>query len=734
MPTSVLRGRGVESFLAIDVTGSTGRSLTAVEFAARTIRFTGTLGQSTIFRFPVNSTEDIGRTYTIENLTEGGYVVEVAPIIGGSVEIPSGSAITVFYDGFDMIGPPAAAATAIPVEVGGVISYYPITIQDPVIGDAITWTGDSFVNTPAGTATVAMGSAVAGGTPGSVLFLGAGSTLAEDNTNFFWNDTTNALGLGTSAPVASAQLEGVSTTRGWLPPRWSTTQRDAIATPATGLSGYNTTATQPQYYDGSAWGSYQRIGTTVTGATAGSVLFGGTAGVLAQDNANLFWADATNRLGIGTASPNAPLHVLNDSASTLATFKGASLFSSVICELGDNSTQAALRIYPGIPAAAGGNALVETGGLILRAHYWTGLVSTTVDTSWYTHITAATPLYYLTGKVGAVDRIHIRQDGQTTLGSSTPNTAGAVTQDVAIKGTTWIGADVTLDAGVDFAPNVVTGTRWGTAPTQMQGWWGGTPGVQMEVAGENTSDLLDSFLTQASARGLIATYTSPAYSNTTWLFIDPRNFTGSHGDPVSTLTDTSGNLRHATAAGSARGTLQVTSNLSPNGSRLVSLDGVDDSYVTGTTLLTVTYGVMITVAGNFVTNAGAGQVIFTDDTHGRPQCIIETFGTNLYAFRDEGHTVTAGAFSAGWQVLQWVFLPPSGGTGVAKFYRNGTLLSTDVWNFTPGSVPFLISGGPLSAKGYLGPVIVSEGDAFGGDINDDLREGIRTWIGSRYGT
>ena len=33
-----------------------------------------------------------------------------------------------------------------------------------------------------------IGSTILGGTQGSVLFLGLGSTLAEDNANFFWDD------------------------------------------------------------------------------------------------------------------------------------------------------------------------------------------------------------------------------------------------------------------------------------------------------------------------------------------------------------------------------------------------------------------------------------------------------------------------------------------------------------------------------------------------------------------
>jgi hypothetical protein len=50
-------------------------------------------------------------------------------------------------------------------------------------------------------------------------------------------------------------------------------------------------------------GGNPAIGSTITGSTVGSVVFIGTSGILAQDNANLFWDDANNRLGIGTAAP-----------------------------------------------------------------------------------------------------------------------------------------------------------------------------------------------------------------------------------------------------------------------------------------------------------------------------------------------------------------------------------------------------------------------------------------------
>ncbi len=44
---------------------------------------------------------------------------------------------------------------------------------------------------------------------------------------------------------------------------------------------------------------------TATAFTAGSVIFAGASGVYSQDNANFFWDDTNNRLGIGTTTINA---------------------------------------------------------------------------------------------------------------------------------------------------------------------------------------------------------------------------------------------------------------------------------------------------------------------------------------------------------------------------------------------------------------------------------------------
>lgn len=52
---------------------------------------------------------------------------------------------------------------------------------------------------------------------------------------------------------------------------------------------------------------------TSTVFTTGSVVFAGAAGIYAQDNANLFWDDTNNRLGIGGNTPTGRLDVVTNS-------------------------------------------------------------------------------------------------------------------------------------------------------------------------------------------------------------------------------------------------------------------------------------------------------------------------------------------------------------------------------------------------------------------------------------
>ena len=58
---------------------------------------------------------------------------------------------------------------------------------------------------------------------------------------------------GVGSNSGSCVFELLSTTKGFLPPRMTTTQKNAIATPATGLVLYDTTLNKLAVYTGSAW-------------------------------------------------------------------------------------------------------------------------------------------------------------------------------------------------------------------------------------------------------------------------------------------------------------------------------------------------------------------------------------------------------------------------------------------------------------------------------------------------
>jgi hypothetical protein len=53
--------------------------------------------------------------------------------------------------------------------------------------------------------------------------------------------------------IQSAILDVYSTNKGFLPPRLTTAQRDAIAAPAAGLMIYNTTVNCLQWWNGTVW-------------------------------------------------------------------------------------------------------------------------------------------------------------------------------------------------------------------------------------------------------------------------------------------------------------------------------------------------------------------------------------------------------------------------------------------------------------------------------------------------
>jgi hypothetical protein len=83
---------------------------------------------------------------------------------------------------------------------------------------------------------------------------GLNRNLYMDTLNLYLQKTSlGSVSIGTDVINASAFFQIDSTTKGFLMPRMTTAQINAIVTPANGLMVYNTDLAQPCFYDGTGW-------------------------------------------------------------------------------------------------------------------------------------------------------------------------------------------------------------------------------------------------------------------------------------------------------------------------------------------------------------------------------------------------------------------------------------------------------------------------------------------------
>lgn len=147
---------------------------------------------------------------------------------------------------------------------------------------------------------------ISAATPTALLQIGAGTATANTAPLKFTSGTVM------TTPEAGA-LEYNS---GLLMLDSSNSQRDTIATRKWARNNIS-----------SGGGSSLAIGSTITSATAGSVLFAGTGGTLMQKNSDLFYDSTNIRFGIGTSSPTKRLTVYNGEIAIATPASGMSTFN-----------------------------------------------------------------------------------------------------------------------------------------------------------------------------------------------------------------------------------------------------------------------------------------------------------------------------------------------------------------------------------------------------------------------
>ena len=153
-------------------------------------------------------------------------------------------------------------------------------------------------------------------------------------------DAQGDVGIGTFNPHPSALLDLTSTSKGFLVPRMTTAQRNAIVAPADALMIFNTSTRDFEYYDanlpgwttfgvsgGPFWRLDGNIGTTPWNGVIGNFLGTRDAQNLViattQNNEIQIWTNNTQRavvsnagdVGIGEATPSARLDVVGDNAN-----------------------------------------------------------------------------------------------------------------------------------------------------------------------------------------------------------------------------------------------------------------------------------------------------------------------------------------------------------------------------------------------------------------------------------
>jgi hypothetical protein len=97
--------------------------------------------------------------------------------------------------------------------------------------------------------------AIYGSNDGSGIFFPAANTMAltTNSAEVLRIFPSQNISIGTTVGVTSAKLNIESITQGFLPPRMTLTQKNAIATPATGLVVYDTTLNRLGVYNGTSW-------------------------------------------------------------------------------------------------------------------------------------------------------------------------------------------------------------------------------------------------------------------------------------------------------------------------------------------------------------------------------------------------------------------------------------------------------------------------------------------------
>ena len=145
-----------------------------------------------------------------------------------------------------------------------------------------------------------------------------------------------AVGIGIATPNASAQLDVSSTTKGFLPPRMTTAERNAISSPATGLTIYNTSNKVLESFDGTAWAPGASIAHYIGESYGGGIVFyvydNGQHGLIAataDQSTGIRWYNGTTILCNAVRNDGISTGRIN--TDSIIAKQGAGNYAAAIC-------------------------------------------------------------------------------------------------------------------------------------------------------------------------------------------------------------------------------------------------------------------------------------------------------------------------------------------------------------------------------------------------------------------
>jgi hypothetical protein len=165
--------------------------------------------------------------------------------------------------------------------------------------------------------------------------LGVSHVITSSGNNL--KCTNLAIGDSVTGNDASAILDITSTTKGFLPPRMNTTQRDIINPAAQGLTIYNTTTDEANIYNGSAW-----VGISTTAHGSYTIDVTGTANTAATGDGTAYFMRVGDVVKVScnfTVDPTA-INTLTTATMSLPFTRSAGNFSSVNQGFGIGTTAA----------------------------------------------------------------------------------------------------------------------------------------------------------------------------------------------------------------------------------------------------------------------------------------------------------------------------------------------------------------------------------------------------------